>query len=214
MAGVALAGMMMAGPAMAQRAVPEGVPGFSAPVSMPLLLGNPGEWVRSDDYPSAALRRGEQGITGFAATVDSAGRVESCAITQSSGSVELDEATCRLVSSRALFKPATDAKGQPTLSVYRSRIRWTMPQDMPPPPASTMIVSFMLAPDGRVSDCKAEFPVLPAGQVPPPICEHLPFTEGYRDAAGKLVARRVIMTRKVEVLPVDSADQAPTGRKP
>lgn len=213
---------VMAGPALAQGAgpvapaPPVGVPGFAEPVKKPEPLIDSGAWVTAADYPSGALRRGEQGITYFSARVDTAGRVDACEITQSSGSAELDEATCRLVVARARFRPAQDARGNPTPAYYRTRIRWVIPHGTPPFPPFTTIVSFVLLPDGTVRDCKAEFPVQPPGVAPAKICEGLYFTKGYADADGKPVARRVIMTRKVEVLPVEQAvsDQASTGRKP
>ena len=227
MAGVALAGMMMAGPAMAQRAVPEGVAGFSAPVSMPVPRNNPGEWVSSDDYPSGPIMRGEQGVAAFVLTVDSAGRVDACQLTQSTGSVDLDAATCRLVAERALFEPAKDAKGRPVPSLYRNRIRWQLPPPTPnlPDSAGSTMLSFIVQPDGSVMDCQFElvgapprdFPDLKAGQCPP----GLAFDVGYLDKDGRPVARRVVMRSSLEVLPIDdpvtplpksAAPQA--GRKP
>ena len=74
-------------------------------------LGRPGLWVTDNDYPSGALRRGEQGVTGFSLTIGPDGRVRDCVVTRSSGSAELDRATCAKVSARARFSPAKDGSG-------------------------------------------------------------------------------------------------------
>jgi protein TonB len=88
---------------------------------------NLASYVSNDDYPSAAIRNGEQGTTGFELTVGSNGRVTDCTITSSSGSSTLDAATCRLMRSRARFTPARDNQGNPTTDTVSSRIRWVLP---------------------------------------------------------------------------------------
>jgi len=87
------------------------------------------------DYPAAALAAREQGAVGFALDVGANGRVSGCTITQSSGSSELDSATCRLIQSRARFTPATDAGGATVPDKVRGRIVWVLPP-APPAPAS------------------------------------------------------------------------------
>ena len=54
------------------------------------------------DYPGGALRLGEQGVTGFSLTIAPDGRVRDCVVTRTSGSVELDRATCAKVSAGAV----------------------------------------------------------------------------------------------------------------
>lgn len=89
--------------------------------------GNPGSWATTDDYPQKAIVQEKQGTTGFRVTVGTDGRVVDCQVTSSSGSPELDDATCKNVSRRARFKPALE-NGQPVQGSYSSRIRWVLPE--------------------------------------------------------------------------------------
>lgn len=91
--------------------------------------GNPGSWATTNDYPTRALREEREGTTGFRVTVGPDGRVTSCEITSSSGSDDLDAATCSNVTRRARFSPATDGEGQPTTGSYSNRVRWVIPKD-------------------------------------------------------------------------------------
>jgi protein TonB len=84
------------------------------------------------DYPAAAVAAREQGIVGFSLDVGPDGRVAACAITSSSGSAELDSATCRLIQSRARFTPALDADGLSVADKIAGRISWKLPP-VPPP---------------------------------------------------------------------------------
>lgn len=79
-----------------------------------------------DYYPPSARRAGVSGVTGVALTVSARGQVSECRITMSSGSDELDDATCRVMHRLARFAPATDAAGQPTQALYRMRMRWAL----------------------------------------------------------------------------------------
>jgi len=91
--------------------------------------GNPGNWATTDDYPSRALREERAGVTGFRVSVTPDGRAGSCDITSSSGSPDLDQATCSNVLRRARFNPAMDGEGHPTSGSYTGRIRWVIPKD-------------------------------------------------------------------------------------
>lgn len=91
--------------------------------------GNPGNWATTNDYPSRALREEREGTTGFRVSVGADGRVTSCSVTSSSGSPDLDEATCSNVTRRARFTPATDGEGNPTTGSYSSRVRWVIPKE-------------------------------------------------------------------------------------
>lgn len=91
-------------------------------------LGMPGRWVSDADYPTAALRRGEQGAAGFEVTIGPDGRVRDCRITRSSGSASLDAATCAKVSERAKFTPARDENGDLVTGRYANVIRWRIPE--------------------------------------------------------------------------------------
>jgi protein TonB len=84
----------------------------------------------SDDYP--ATEHEEYGTSIFRLTVGPNGRVSKCAITGSSGSYALDSATCRVLLSRARFKPALDREGRPTIGAAVGRIVWRLADDDPP----------------------------------------------------------------------------------
>jgi TonB family protein len=97
----------------------------------PKPRGNPGAWVSTADYPSIALQKQLEGTTGFGVTVGPDGRVTDCVITSSSGSSDLDVATCTNVKRRARFAPALDANGSPTIGKYANRVRWQIPSFVP-----------------------------------------------------------------------------------
>jgi periplasmic protein TonB len=91
--------------------------------------GNPGNWATTNDYPTRALREEREGVTSFRVSVGTDGRVTGCTVTGSSGSSDLDEATCSNVSRRGRFTPATDGEGNPTTGSYSSRVRWVIPKE-------------------------------------------------------------------------------------
>lgn len=95
----------------------------------PSPKGQPGNWANSNDYPSRALREEKEGVTRFRVTVGTDGRVASCDVTGSSGSSELDSATCSLITRRGRFTPATDGEGQPTSGTWASSVRWQIPEE-------------------------------------------------------------------------------------
>ncbi|MXO64222.1 energy transducer TonB [Altericroceibacterium endophyticum] len=88
---------------------------------------NPGSWATPNDYPSRALREGQEGVASFRVVVGSDGKVRSCEITASSGHALLDKATCDNVTRRARFNPAKNDSGAKVVGTYSSRIRWTIP---------------------------------------------------------------------------------------
>lgn len=92
----------------------------------PQPRGNPGSWATSNDYPSSALREDREGVTRFSVTVGTDGRVQSCQVTGSSGHSDLDEATCKYISRRARFKPAT-RDGSKVVGTWSSAVRWQIP---------------------------------------------------------------------------------------
>lgn len=165
-------------------------------------MNYPGTWATTNDYPVNALRNMEQGSTGFALTIDQRGRVASCLITESSGSLDLDEATCRLVADRARFQPATDAKGRAAPGSYTSRIHWTLPSAKNALQPGSLRFVFTVAPDGSKKDCAVGEAIggaakdLPTGEVP---CSMIPFSGRYTDDAGNGVTKRVTITQTVAV---------------
>lgn len=82
--------------------------------------------ISSDDYPTSAFVKGEQGQVHYKLTIASTGVVTDCTIVQSSGSTALDEATCRIIKQRAKFFPAKDANGTPIADTYDSSLSWKL----------------------------------------------------------------------------------------
>lgn len=89
----------------------------------------PGDWITASDYPSDALREKREGWTGVRLHISETGRIDSCNVIQTSGHVDLDEATCVTLMRRARFQPATDAQGKLTGSIWKIRITWALPED-------------------------------------------------------------------------------------
>jgi protein TonB len=81
------------------------------------------------DYPAAALRGNDQGTTSFRLTIGPNGRVTDCQVTGSSGSAALDQATCRILRSRARYTPARDSSGNPSSGSDSGRVTWRLPSD-------------------------------------------------------------------------------------
>jgi len=101
----------------------------AAPVAVPAravqYLQN---YVGMGDYPREAVRRHQQGRIFFEMTIGPDGRPVSCRILVSSGAPSLDEATCRIMRSRARFVPARDAAGLPTVDRIRHSLTWSLPE--------------------------------------------------------------------------------------
>ncbi len=114
------------GPAAAPPPPPP-APKFTPKGAQP--KGNPGNWATTNDYPTRALREEREGVTGFRVSVGTDGRATGCDVTSSSGSPDLDQATCSNVMRRARFTPATDGEGNPTTGSYSSRVRWVIPKE-------------------------------------------------------------------------------------
>jgi protein TonB len=91
--------------------------------------GDVARWVTTEDYPTADVRAGNTGTVGFRLSIDVTGRVRDCSITRTSGHPGLDAATCRHVTRRARFEPATDTAGLRVTGVYDGSIRWVIPVD-------------------------------------------------------------------------------------
>ena len=87
-------------------------------------ISSPASWITNDDYPEAALHKGEQGSVGIEFTVARNGRISDCEVVHSSGSRLLDRTTCNLVTERALYSPALDAQGRAIEQTSRLRFRW------------------------------------------------------------------------------------------
>lgn len=83
------------------------------------------------DYPSAAIRAGEQGSVHMELRVAADGSVASCEVLETSGSQVLDQQSCALATQRFLFEPGRNSEGAATASRSRHRVRWVLPDDAP-----------------------------------------------------------------------------------
>ncbi|MDF8334128.1 TonB family protein [Novosphingobium cyanobacteriorum] len=169
----------------------------AAEPTAPVPASNPGFWVTTEDYPARALREEREGVVRFALTVSAEGTPTGCEIVQSTGSPDLDTQSCALIMERARFTPATDKKGRPVEGTYRSSVRWVIPRTAEPPKAGTLEFSFIVQPDGSMTDCKVvrmegeateEMKRKADGDGP---CDKPASYDPYRDANGQPVARRV-----------------------
>ena len=88
---------------------------------------NANSWISDTDYPAGALRDRREGTAGFRLSVIANGKVKDCVITASSGSADLDGATCSNIIKRARFSPAEDASGKAVDASYSSRVSWKLP---------------------------------------------------------------------------------------
>lgn len=104
---------------------PQPSPGFATRGASPKSA--PGSWVSDRDYPSAAIRQEREGVTRFALAIGPDGRVTGCEVTGTSGSADLDAATCAKVSARARFIPALGNDGMPAAGSYKGAVRWVLP---------------------------------------------------------------------------------------
>ena len=75
-------------------------------------------------------RRASRARPASASTIGTDGRVTACSVTSSSGSSALDDATCRIMRSRARFTPARDDQRQSDQrTAISGRIRWVLPAE-------------------------------------------------------------------------------------
>ena len=125
-------------PAIYQPPVPIAAPPAPVPAPAPppprvippqRARANLNSYFSADDYPAAALRGNDQGTTGFRLTIGPNGRVTDCQVTSSSGSSALDQATCRILRSRARYTPARDSSGNPSSGNDSGRVTWRLPTD-------------------------------------------------------------------------------------
>lgn len=91
--------------------------------------GNPADWVSQDDYPPSSIRAEEQGTSAIAWTINTAGRVENCRVTGSSGSAALDRAACAAITRRGRYSPALDQAGNPIATTQSRRVVWRLPSN-------------------------------------------------------------------------------------
>lgn len=102
-----------------------GVAGVTGPVR---ARANLSSYFTADDYPAAALRGNQQGRTGFSIDIGPDGRVTNCRVTESSGAAALDQATCRIIRSRARYTPARTARGVAVAGRDAGSVTWRLPE--------------------------------------------------------------------------------------
>lgn len=91
--------------------------------------GDPAQWITNDDYPPSALRDERQGTSRIAWQINEQGRVENCQVTESSGSPDLDQAACNLITRRGRYTPAKDQNGNAMRSSASRAVRWVVPKE-------------------------------------------------------------------------------------
>lgn len=96
-----------------------------ATLSRPVIpIGNPGRWVRSEDYPRSMAWQGKRAIVMFRLNVDESGQVSACHIQNSIGDKPFDEAVCAALKRRARFEPALDGEGRPVASYWINTVNF------------------------------------------------------------------------------------------
>lgn len=85
--------------------------------------------IRPKDYPRAAWKARIEGTVLARLSVGADGRVTGCAVMRSSGSAELDAATCDLIRARFRYEPARDASGRPVPDIKGWKQSWWLERD-------------------------------------------------------------------------------------
>jgi TonB family protein len=134
----------------------------------------------NEDYPTVAVRKGEQGDVVADLLVNPAGAVDTCTIVLSSGFADLDDATCALLQRRAHFIPAKDGAGKPMYDVVRTPpVTWSLGsfRGFPVPPDYDLLINrapagvelpvefmvdYLVTRDGNSRDCELSGKSAPA----------------------------------------------------
>jgi TonB family protein len=150
-------------------------------------LLNGTEVARAMDYPKKTLARGQAGTTTMLLLVGPEGRVERCAVANSSGSGTLDVQSCNLFIANAKYNPARDRRGRAIPSIFHQRLTWRL-EDGPVVEIkdSASRITSVVDPENEVRSCKAElFHDEQWLEEPPSVCEE--FLNG---STGVLAAAR------------------------
>lgn len=92
---------------------------FASPLSAQVAL------IQQGDYPIEAIRKGEEGTVRVKLRVSAEGLVTNCSILQSA-SPSLDATTCRIITERARYIPASDDAGNAIEADVEQAIRWEL----------------------------------------------------------------------------------------
>ncbi len=85
---------------------------------------DPPSWVGPDDIPTANYPTHGTGKTEIGFDVATDGSVTACGVTASSGTPELDQRLCDLISKRAVFLPAIDETGSARIAHASTAVTW------------------------------------------------------------------------------------------
>lgn len=137
-------------------------------------VASPGDWVVSDDYPSAALHLHMAGTTAFKLIVDTTGKPIRCDIVASSKFDVLDAATCDSVMPKARFFAARNGAGQPVEGSFTGKVRWVEPTGATTPVIERLGSMFLsIDQTGKVASCRFVFHFPVEGGTPSQNpCEH------------------------------------------
>lgn len=103
----------------AQRANGAKGPGQAQPARREPLTAKP-------KYPSQALKDGTQGRVSVAIDVSPTGLPAGCSVVRSSGSIELDQATCSFAMQKFRYSPGTDYYGKKIGDVDLFTMNWAL----------------------------------------------------------------------------------------
>ncbi len=175
--------------------------------------------ITDEDYPPAAQRKGESGLTVVRFLIDAKGSVSQCEIAESSGSPTLDGQSCGIVIARFRFTPGRDRSGKAVTERRTQRIHWQLPDVEPDdfsgdagllgsPPFHFVIEAIAQA-DGRLTDCK----ITGRGPEGMPhaeqVCDGERRVPPHKDVNGKPAAKRVRFEASLS-----ASDIAPTPKPP
>lgn len=95
---------------------------------------NPSAWVWLDRAVDEETQRQLTGPTRVRLAVNKWGRVSDCTVTGSSGLKSFDDDACASLAERAIFIPATNARGEPIAGTWDHAVEWRPVSDKAVPP--------------------------------------------------------------------------------
>lgn len=102
------------------------------PANTATPMGNPGDWIGTNDYPRSAIRAGEEGRVRVTLAIGPDGTPSGCSVAASSGSWALDNTTCTILMQRGRFDLARPGgAGSKPGEVRRwtsPSVRWVLPE--------------------------------------------------------------------------------------
>lgn len=84
----------------------------------------PQTWLRWEDYPFKAMRRGHNGIVQLRLDVDPEGKVTGCSVLARTKPDDFADKACAAIAKRARLRPALDAQGKPMRAFWVGNVRW------------------------------------------------------------------------------------------